>query len=251
MKTYQKNIIIIIILAVAIFIYTTKNKKIEKPTQDEIQSAVTTHAKADVVVSDATDFYEIYATYPSEMRDKNSVMEKAIIDIVKLKQKEWKTGGDLYNEEQKLKVQYPDRPSVKYELNIQYDKYESQSKGTVSYVFKMYEFTGGAHGNTGLSTYTYDDKGLIYADKFLNLNDDNSRALTSLLKEKLIASLKDLYNPEMLNSGLSDIYKNFDNFVVLDEGIKFIFGQYQVAPYAAGQPEVLMGWEELEIFIKK
>jgi Deacetylase PdaC/Protein of unknown function (DUF3298) len=251
MKTYQKNIIVIILLAIAIFIYINKNKKTQNPTELQTQTATTTDDKADIVVNDATDFYEIYATYPNEMRDKNSVMKKDITDIVKLKQQEWKTGGDLYNEEQKLKTQYPDRPSVKYELNIQYDKYESESKGTVSYVFKLYEFTGGAHGNTGLSTYTYDEKGLINVDKFLNLTDENSRALTSLLKEKLIVSLKDLYNPDMLNSGLSDIYTNFDNFVVLDEGIKFIFGQYQVAPYAAGQPEVLMSWGELKTFIKK
>ncbi len=250
MKTYQKNIIITVLLVVAIFIYVIKNKKTQNIVDTEIQNATTTDTKADVVISDTTDFYEIYATYPTEPRDKNFIIKKTITDIVKDKQEEWKTGGALYNEEQKIKAQYPDRPSIKYELNIKYDKYESQSKGTVSYVFKLYEFTGGAHGNTGLSTYTYDDKGLIYVDKFLNLEDDNAIKLTNIIKEKLIVFLGDLYNPEMLNSGLSDIYTNFDNFTVSDEGIKFIFGQYQVAPYAAGQPEVFLSWLELESFLK-
>ena len=248
MNTYQKITIIVILIIVAVFAYTSKNKKAETPVEDQMQNQAAT--TTDIVIKDETDFYEISANYPKDIRDKNLIIQKDVTNIVNVKKEEWKTGGSLYNEEQNIKAQYPDRPSIKYELNIQYDKYESQSKNTVSYVFKSYEFTGGAHGNTGLFTYTFDEKGLIYVDSFLNLTDDNAKALTNLIKEKLIISLKDLYNPSMLDSGLSGIHTNFDNFVVLDEGIKFIFGQYQVAPYAAGMPEVMLTWGELKSYLK-
>lgn len=77
-----------------------------------------------------------------------------------------------------------------------------------------------------------------------------------------------MYNEQMLPEGLGlayikadgsfdktksdgfDFISNFENFVILDEGIKFIFSQYQVAPYAAGMPEVVVGWDELKPYLK-
>jgi hypothetical protein len=38
--------------------------------------------------------------------------------------------------------------------------------------------------------------------------------------------------------------------VILDEGISFIFGQYDVAPYVAGMPEVTLSWAELKQFLR-
>ena len=266
MKTYQKNIILFVILSLCILVYFSKKEK-------EIIVPSTVATTTDIFVNESNEFYIISARYPKEPRDKDFIMEKDILTIVNQKKQEWKIGGPLYNEEKNISARNPDEPLfLKYELNIKFDTFKSKDKGTVSYVFKNYEFTGGAHGGTGLMTYTFDKKGLVQAENILDLNGPNSLALSKMLRDKLRDKFKvfygEFYNGEMLDAGLGlqfikndamsakvgeDTFNfslNFKHFVVLDEGITFIFGQYQVAPYVAGMPEVLMTWKELKPFLK-
>ena len=265
MKTYQTIIILFVIISICISVFILKK---EKEKEVVIPSSIAT--TTDMFINHSNDFYTISAEYPKELKDRDFIMEKDVLRIVNQKKEEWKIGGPLHNEEKIIMSQNPDRPLfLKYELNIQYDQFESKKTDTVSYFFKNYEFTGGAHGGTGLMTYTFDEKGQVHAEDLLDLNGPNSLALSKMLRDKLKVSLGELYNQEMLDGGLGlqfikndAMYKsvgentfnfslNFKNFVVLDEGIKFIFGQYQVAPYAAGMPEVLLSWEELKTFTKK
>lgn len=251
MKTYQKIIILVILLILAILVYISKNKKTENLSiEDEKTSTTTVATSSNIVISDTNEFYDIEAQYPNEPRDKTSMMERDTLAIVNRKKEEWKIGGPLHKEEMNILAQYPDRPIIKYELNIKYDKFESKEKDIVSYVFKNYEFTGGAHGNAGIVTYVYDKDGLIDIKDILNLNNNNDTALIKIIKDKLKISLGEMYNQDMLNAGLKSGVYSFNNFAVQDAGIKFIFGQYEVAPYAAGMPEVLVGWEELEKLLK-
>jgi len=250
MKTYQKIIVLVVLLVLAILVYISKNNKTEILQDESKKVSTQISTSTDTTISDTNEFYDILATYPKEIRDKTSIMEKYILSTVNRKKEEWKIDGPLYKEERNISIQYPDRSITKYELNIQYDKYNSIEKDTVSYVVKSYEFTGGAHGNVGISTYVYDKNGLIDIRDILNINNENRNDLISMLKNKLKINLNELYNEEMLNSGLSINNYNFENFVVLDGGIKFIFEQYQVAPYAAGFPEVLLSWEEPASFLK-
>lgn len=265
MKNYQKIVIVLVLLFLAIWVNISNNKN-----NNDITTAITA-TSTDILINDTNDFYTIDVRIPRESLDKENLMEKNINSIVDVKKEEWKIGGGVYTEEQNISIQFPDRPKIKYELNIKYDKYKSVSKDTASYVFKNYEFTGGAHGNTGLVTYTYDKNGLVDIQNILNLNDGKDIALTRVLESRLrTSSLGEDYNEQMLTEGLGlaflkkdgtfdkvkckcdgfNFASNFTNFVVLDEGIKFIFGQYQVGPYAVGFPEVVLTWEELGGYLK-
>ncbi len=264
MKTYQTIIILFVIISICIFVFIFKNDK-EKEVVIPSSIATTT----DMFINHSNDFYTISAQYPKELKDRDFIMEKDVLRIVNQKKEEWKIGGPVYSEEKLISLQYPDRPILKYELNIQYDKFESKKTDTVSYFFKNYEFTGGAHGGTGLMTYTFDKNGQVQVENILDLNGSNSLALSKMLRDRLRVSLGELYNQEMLDGGLGlqfikngpisksvgdDTFNfslNFKHFVVLDEGIKFIFGQYQVAPYATGMPEVVLTWRELGPYLKK
>ncbi|MFO0743452.1 MAG: RsiV family protein [Candidatus Paceibacterota bacterium] len=42
---------------------------------------------------------------------------------------------------------------------------------------------------------------------------------------------------------------NFQNFVVLDEGVKFIMNTYQVGAGALGNPEAIIPWSELKPYL--
>ncbi len=252
--------LLVLLVVVTTVVIVTKEQKVAQPGDviSETQSTST-----DIIINDTNDFYTITAELPREPKDTKDEMNKLFADIIKNKQEEWKIGGGLYIDEMKTRLDYPDRPVMKYELNIKYDRYESAKRDIVSYVFKSYEFTGGAHGGTGLFTFTFNKDGRLRIEQILNLTRENSIALTRILGERLKVSLGELYNEKFLSEGLGlayikedgtfdktksdgfDFISNFENFVVTDEGITFIFSQYQVGPYAAGMPEVLLTWEEL------
>ncbi|MBM6697113.1 hypothetical protein H6A11_08835, partial [Bifidobacterium pullorum subsp. saeculare] len=69
---------------------------------------------------DTNEFYDIKADYPVEKMDKKGEMKEFVEYVVKQKQTEWKVGGELYNAEQKIAKDFPDRPKMQYQLNISY-----------------------------------------------------------------------------------------------------------------------------------
>jgi hypothetical protein len=225
---------------------------------------------ASVPVADATDFYTISAAYPQDPWDTKGEMAAYVTYVVDQKKEEWKTGGEAYNAEQDLEKQFPDRPKMKYELDISYATSTSERFGTRSYVFKAYEFTGGAHGNTAVTTFTFNEKGKVdIADVLDFANNGNDIALTRILEEKLETILGGNSDPETIMQGTGLAYlradgtfdnakcncdgfffpSNFQNFTVTDDGLDFIMGQYQVAPYVVGMPEAPFTWDDLRPYL--
>jgi hypothetical protein len=264
MKNYQKILIILVLVFSVILIKSSRDKDMQDV------STITIATSTDIFIKDKNEFYNIEARIPKELLDKEGVMENKISSIVDVKKEEWKIGGDVYLEEQNILKQFPDRVKIDYQLTIDYKKYKSDLKNSVSYVFNNYEFVGGAHGDTGIITYTYNEKGLVDIQNILNFNDGKDIDLSNILESKLKPAIGEYYNEQMLREGLGlaflkkngtfdmekcncdefNFVSNFDNFIILNEGIKFIFGQYQVGPYAAGFPEVLLTWDELAVYLK-
>ncbi len=261
MNTNFKKIIILssVIILFGIIVFTiipNRNKmNLEIKPEQLTEVSTTTEQK----ISESNDFYDIDIKYPIEVRDIKRYMDKYVKSNLESIKVEWNLDGDLYKNELKLRKDFPDRPIAKYEYNVSYEKFESKKMNTISYIIKSYTFTGGAHGNTSLQTFTFDKNGLITIDVLLNLNKDNDKNITLMLSDKLKKTLGDQYNEEILKEGLGlsgnnigFLYQtNLMKFVILDEGIKFIFDQYQIAPYAAGNPEVLLSWEELRNYLIK
>lgn len=227
--------------------------------------------KSNVVsVRDTNEFYDIKADYPVEKMDKKGDMKEFVEYIVKQKQNDWKIGGELYNEEQKLVKDFPDRAKMQYQLNISYTFFNSNKFNTATYVFNSYEYTGGAHGGTGLSTFTFNKNGRVMIEDVLNMEGANDIEVSKLIAKKLETTLGESSSKETIYQGLGLSYlkpdytldktkcncdgfffgSNLQNFVITDLGIKFIFGQYQVAPYAVGMPEVLLTYDELKSYLK-
>lgn len=278
MKNKTKNIIItvliLIILSLLGFIgfYYFKNKKLPtniqeiNPLQDNLLNNNTS-----LSFSEDTDFYSIKASYPDDPIDKEKVLKADIESKIAKAKEDWKIGGEIYNSEQKLSKDFPDRPKMKYEKNISYKKYVSQKNNTVTYVLEDYEFTGGAHGGTNVYTYTFNKDKRLKIEDIINFDTNNNDiALTKILKNSLLKVLGDDTDQDMLNNGLGLAFvnkngifdkakcdcdgfffpSNFQNFIILDEGIKFIMGQYAVAPYSSGMPEAIISWQELKPFLK-
>lgn len=218
-----------------------------------------------ITVNEQTDFYSIKAEYPQDKMDKDEVMKQLVGYLVNQKKEEWKIGGEVYNTEQKIAKDFPDRPKMKYELNISYFATTSKKFSSNSYVFSVYEFTGGAHGNIALATYNFTKNGQVKIEDMLNFDQDKYVSLARILRSKLITILGANSSENMINEGLGFQYmkpdgsfdkskckcdgyffpSNVQNFTISDNGLRFIFSQYQVAPYVVGTPEVLLTWDEL------
>lgn len=260
--------LIILILLVIFFIIPNRNKRQINTDISNIQ-ATTTYNFELKKINYNTDFYDIEAVYENHFFDNQKLIEKQILKDVNQVLEEWKIGGDIQKEEENLNKQFPDRPKIKYQYSVDYHKYDSGKMNMISYVFYNYMFTGGAHGNTYLNTFVFDKNGLVKINDLLDLkNNINDIKITRLIYNKIKDNhIVNESAHEMLIEGLG--LNNLDNnnnytgtqdkkfsfkdnltqFIVLDEGIIFIFDQYQIAPYIDGNPEVLLTWDELKPYM--
>ncbi len=126
----------------------------------------------------------------------------------------------------------------KYTLQITY--LIASSAHTQSYIYTVYEDTGGAHGNTYFKTFVFNkDTGalLSLADLFTSGSDYLGK-LSSLSRTGLTASLGTFADSTMLNPGTEAKEENFQNFFFDNNYLVLLFPPYQVAAYAAG-PQTL------------
>jgi hypothetical protein len=121
--------------------------------------------------------------------------------------------------------------------------------GILSLPIESYEFTGGAHGMGVVSNILFDTKNnsaLTGRDFFKQELVDQLR---DLVKKKLQITLGDMSDHEMLDASIHDDTVLFDVIIPTDTGLTFKFQSYAVAPYTAGQPEVMITFTELAPFL--
>ncbi len=110
------------------------------------------------------------------------------------------------------------------------------SSRTVSYILELYTDTGGAHGGTGVYTFTYDTQGkLVTLDRVFT--KPYLEKISTLARAYLSNKLGDNTNQEMLDSGTEPTADNYGTWYLTHDGIAFVFGQYQVGPYVIGIQE--------------
>jgi hypothetical protein len=266
-------LIIVIILLAAWAIYSIEknnSNKINIIQNNTNQNSDILSSTSSVTFNESNDFYTIKATYPTDPLDKENVMKSTVESWINQDREDWKIGGDIYNSEQKLRKIYPDMSKAAYELNIQYTKEISSTLQTVTYRVTKYEYTGGAHGITNIATFSFGKDGQIKIEDILNFNNKNDISLTKILKTHLISSIgQENLQEDMMDNGLGLAFldkndsfvkakcdcdgflfpSNFQNFVILDEGLKFIMNTYQVGAGALGNPEAIISWSELKPYL--
>lgn len=279
----KQNILLTILFIIAIISIIFAIYKIYKPNNSNknnieninvstsIEKNISNFEEKDFL--DKNDFYEISAKYPIDSFDKEKDIETFVLHIIKEKQKEWEIGGEVYNSEKEAEKDFSDRPKMTYSLDISFDKYSSKEKGTVSYLFNIYEFTGGAHGINAINTFTFNKNGKVDIQDILDLSSgDNAIKLSRVLADNLKTKGGDMIEENMMMEGLGLAYlkvdgktfdnvkcacdgfnfaSNFQNFYITDEGMNFVFSQYQIAPGAAGIIKTLIDWNTLSPYILK
>lgn len=116
-------------------------------------------------------------------------------------------------------------------------------------IFKSYSYMylGGAHGNSGISYFTYD----INKNKLVNLSD-------ILINTNSIELKKIIYNYYLIKYG-ADAGKNLfedkealdvpDVFYITPNNITFSYGEYEIASYADGIISVTVPLEKIEKYL--
>lgn len=266
-------LIILAIIAVALALYQIYKPKNINYQNNLVNTAVTTATNTMQIEEksfvDKNDFYEITAKYPKDSRDKGNVIATFVLNNLKKVQDEWKVGGEAYTGEKQVEKDFPDRPKMVYTYDISYTKHEISNHKIVSYVLNSYQFTGGAHGISFVTTFTFDEKGKLDIEDILDFSNGNGVKLSKILANKILNNQEAISNEDMVMEGLGIVYlkadgtidkekckcdgfymgSNFQKFYITDEGITFLFDQYQVAPGAAGIVKVDLTWEELKPFL--
>lgn len=107
------------------------------------------------------------------------------------------------------------------------------------------EFAGGAHPNSGSSYYSFD---LLTGNK-IEIADILMAGYEMTLNEIGEPIFTELYG----NEGWTFEPGHFEfntNFAILPGGLVFLFGQYEIGPYAAGMQEVFLPFNKIDDVIK-
>lgn len=120
-------------------------------------------------------------------------------------------------------------------------------KNILSYAVERYVFTGGAHGSNYRVFYNFDlSNGEMLHEKDF-FKPDYDAPLTELLLSNMVAQNEDFQLIEDLKNygyNVDEIHPN-DNFFLTDSSLVYVFGQYEIAPYALGETEIAISYEQL------
>lgn len=124
---------------------------------------------------------------------------------------------------------------------------ERPSDRAISITFNTYMYSGGAHGNLGIDCLNYD----LVNNRRLNFNDlfkDPQKALqlmSELSSKKLVRSLGEDADEEMIAEGTAPDPANFKNLTLTPNGLYVEFQPYQVGPWSIGPQRVELDLEDL------
>ncbi len=124
-------------------------------------------------------------------------------------------------------------------LSLTIDYKEQKSTLVDAYVFDITTYTGGAHGLQVTRTFSFnkDGRALTLADLFTN-GEAGLKTISPFVQSEL--TKKAISDAKWIAEGAAANAENYQNFVISDAGVTFIFDPYQVAAYAAGTQNILV-----------
>ena len=118
--------------------------------------------------------------------------------------------------------------------------------------FTSYSFTGGAHGLTSTNFLNWDTK----TNRRIVLNDILTEGYAESLNtvaEKIFRKQEKLSDSASLKSGYffkGDKFALNNNFLITPIGIRFLYNQYEIKPYSAGQTSLLIPYSQIESLLR-
>jgi hypothetical protein len=145
-----------------------------------------------------------------------------------------------------------DKKSVMFYTLDSHAKVLRQDSSLTTLEISGYTFRGGAHGSSITTFINWNTK----AQKSIGLGNifaDNSKAkLTAIAdtifrKEEKITDTASLANDYFFKDSKFTLN---NNFVITPLGLKFLYNQYEIKPYAAGQTELFIPYAKIKTLLK-
>lgn len=137
----------------------------------------------------------------------------------------------------------------KYFLSIDYLSVMF-NKNIISFKFDKSDYTGGAHGNHYINCFTYNitEKNRLTLDDFFN----NNYYLDKVSDYAIEDLLNGYYADETwIRDGAGPVKENYERFIVTENAFIFYFPPYQVAPYVAGEKQVVILFSYLKDYLSE
>lgn len=190
-------------------------------------------------LSEKGTYYHVDAFYPeTENKRVNDIFISFISEQVRQFLED--TGVAVMTAEQAQELGLsPDR---QYFISIDYTS--NVSSIAYNYVFEISLDTGGAHPNHYSKTYSFNENGeIITLSDIFKAGVDYLTPVSKVVQADL--KKREFADANWISEGAAPIADNYQNFVLKDTGIDFIFDPYQVAAYAAGTQTVTVPYANL------
>jgi hypothetical protein len=180
-------------------------------------------------ITDANQYYNIDAAYPVTNDTRISDQFKSFVDdqIAQFKDDtSWATDPSIDS-------------AAENSLSLDIDYIENKSAHVDTYVFSIVTYTGGAHGLQVTRTFAFDANGkaLKLADVFTN-GEQGLKTIAPFVQKEI--TKKGISDAKWIADGAAPNADNYQNFIVGDDGVTFVFDPYQVAAYAEGIQNILV-----------
>ena len=127
-----------------------------------------------------------------------------------------------------------------------------KTKTLLSLSFDEYGFAGGAHPFNG-SRYTVINLKTVQPVQLMELLTANFESALNVEGEKIFREVRDLADTDDLEEkGFSfenNVFRLNNNFAVTEEGLRFFFNSYEIAPYAVGPTEINIPYDNIKALI--
>lgn len=140
-------------------------------------------------------------------------------------------------------------PSPWYEAIYTIKSYFEQKSDTIlNYIAEQETYDGGAHGLFTKIVMNFNTN----TGKIMTINDvlvpGYEQRLNEILLNKLIKKTESKNIDDLREKGyLANVDMAPSQFYIInDNGITFIYNQYEIAPYSMGMTEINIGWDELK-----
>lgn len=170
----------------------------------------------------------------------NDKIEKPIMDLKKTTEAEAK---EFFNSKEE------ERPFIKYSVMSNYEITYNQDN-ILSVVVTLYNYTGGAHGNTEKIAYNFDlNTGKTgYLKDFFYEEDQYRKVILDEVRNQ-ISKEPDKYYKDILDTLHGIAYNH--NFYLTKDAVVVYYDLYDIAPYVAGIPEFKIPYSKFKHGLKK
>ena len=163
---------------------------------------------------------------------------------------EYREIADQYRQD-KATLESDQMPSWYWYYHYKTNEILFNDNNIVSYSVEHSDYTGGAHGSLFVLCSTIDLNKLTTVTEEDIFKPNYFQFLTSKIIEKLMVKY-DVTEPEQLiGKGFFDINEIApnNNFWMNNEGVHYVYNQYEIAPYSMGPVEVTIPFTELDSII--